>query len=353
MKFLEDEKLAHLTTELTDAALGERVLHGRIEAFSMKRAGDDKKFAFALDEKLQHEIEVVENEIVQFQKSIRKVRIARRSQSDKTNVEKSKNSNRKVYDGLLKRSPTGSILKSTPIRRILPSSVGLQNSYSKSPLGDFHHSCTRRLMTDLILTLNASFPDYDFSTVRSSHFARLPTYTMAVTRTNEKLSEFAATTPFKGVKFLSKLWKDIDDAIVLQECEVYSYVPPNRDDDDDPLSFLTQTLSCADTTLVPLWSFNFFFVNKSLKRIVLFTCVQTMRSDTNDDVDALEGIVDQFEGSGQTITDAFGKRVSSYGWTGYIDGNVSSREDEDSVDDDFDMDFDGISQTAPITPQIF
>ena len=44
--------------------------------------------------------------------------------------------------------------------------------FSNSSLGDFHEMGTRRLMTDLILTLNASFPDYDFGSVRPDHFIR-------------------------------------------------------------------------------------------------------------------------------------------------------------------------------------
>ena len=248
--------------------------------------------------------------------------------------------------------------------------------FSNSSLGDFHEMGTRRLMTDLILTLNASFPDYDFGSVRPDHFVRLPGATAAVNRVNERLSEFAATLPANahgygrsmmdgagfsgygygasssrddGGVFLQRLWGSIDDVIVLNDCEVYSYVPPAGDNDDDPLGFLTETLApgggggggagggtttsngpasasatgAATATNVsaatghmgsaapgplsgaaaaqsavaeaqgnvdnagvgasmPLWTFNYFFVNKSLKRIVLFACVQTMQNESMD-----------------------------------------------------------------------
>ena len=58
--------------------------------------------------------------------------------------------------------------------------------------------------------------------------------------------------------FLDDLWLSIDDVVKLRECEVYSYVP---DMEDDPFSQGN------------LWSFNYFFFNRSLKRIIYFTCI--------------------------------------------------------------------------------
>jgi hypothetical protein len=51
----------------------------------------------------------------------------------------------------------------------------------------------RRLVTDLILTLNASFPDYDFSDARPSDFVTL-SVPEAMRRINENMSEFVSTT---------------------------------------------------------------------------------------------------------------------------------------------------------------
>jgi hypothetical protein len=54
------------------------------------------------------------------------------------------------------------------------------------------------------------------------------------------------------------LWTTIDDEIQLNDCDIYSY---NPDLNSDPFS----EPGC-------LWSFNYFFYNKKLKRIVFFTC---------------------------------------------------------------------------------
>lgn len=51
----------------------------------------------------------------------------------------------------------------------------------------------RRLVTDLILTLNSSFPDYDFSDAKPSDFCTL-SVSEAMRRINENMSEFVSTT---------------------------------------------------------------------------------------------------------------------------------------------------------------
>lgn len=55
-----------------------------------------------------------------------------------------------------------------------------------------------------------------------------------------------------------ELWNAIDQEITLQSCDIYSY---NPDLDSDPFGEEGS-----------LWSFNYFFYNKKLKRIVFLTC---------------------------------------------------------------------------------
>ena len=64
--------------------------------------------------------------------------------------------------------------------------------------------------------------------------------------------------PLAGQDLLAELWAAVEEAIALRDCEVYSYVP---DLEADPFSEGV------------LWSFNYFFFNKSLKRIVYLSCV--------------------------------------------------------------------------------
>jgi hypothetical protein len=375
MKFLENERLAQLTAQMTEATICERVINGRIEAFTMKRAGTDKKYAHALGEKYQNEIQAEETEFSNFQRlrsesvgsqSIREHHVenlrklssppspkAKRVRIDLKGKRPRSNSTGTVPNLNLGMAPKASALRSRSDSFDLraPKASALRPRadsfdlravtnfpYSNSPLGDFHNTCTQRLMTDLILTLNASFPDYDFSNVRPSHFSRVPS-TIAVNRTNEKLSELAACTP-QGANFLPQLWNSIDDVIDLNESEVYSYVPPSRDDDDDPLSFLADSLDGTDSAM-PLWTVNFFFVNKSLKRIVLFTCVQTMRTEVG--IDDLQDD-DSFNAS-EEVKDA----AADFGSPGRIvrgSSGFDTTADEEDEGGDYDMDADCMNQAV-------
>ncbi len=102
-----------------------------------------------------------------------------------------------------------------------------QPSLYRSSLGEHHPHIhgdkaaaptmvPRRLMTDLILTLNASFPDYDFGDAQVSDFCTLST-AKAMRRINEKLGKFAATTN-EGRNFLPKFWNTLDNVLGIARC---------------------------------------------------------------------------------------------------------------------------------------
>ncbi|XP_007906863.1 repressor of RNA polymerase III transcription MAF1 homolog [Callorhinchus milii] len=124
---------------------------------------------------------------------------------------------------------------------------------SESPLSD---NCSRKTLFYLIATLNASFrPDYDFSKAKSHDFSKEPSLNWVANAVNGSLSS-AAGEQFNQLK--PELWQAIDDEICLSECEIFSY---NPDLDSDPYGEEGN-----------LWSFNYFFYNQRLKRIVFFTC---------------------------------------------------------------------------------
>ena len=238
---------------------------------------------------------------------------------------------------------------------------------------------TRRLMTDLILTMNASFPDYNFEDAQTCDFCTLSIHD-AMRHVNDKLGEFASTTDV-GRDYLPRFWSALDDVLFdgLIDCEVYSYAP-KCSSGDDPFEFLTMSMTTHNMTTittttttsnneekknditphttakttaatnfypgvvdvggggqyafgidgdivlndnnlllldnsssnnnntinlstnqilsptstnnvqhdtepphVTLWSMNYFFVSRNKKRIVLFACVQTMRTPQDDD----------------------------------------------------------------------
>uniref|UniRef100_A0A8C6V043 Repressor of RNA polymerase III transcription MAF1 homolog n=1 Tax=Neogobius melanostomus TaxID=47308 RepID=A0A8C6V043_9GOBI len=140
---------------------------------------------------------------------------------------------------------------------ISPSQYGKSSEDGENPLSD---KCCRKTIFYLITTLNESFrPDYVFSAAQAHEFSREPSLNRVVNAVNSSL--FSAV----GEEFNSlgpELWNSMDQEINLQSCDIYSY---NPDLDCDPFGEEGS-----------LWSFNYFFYNKKLKRIVFFTCLLWM-----------------------------------------------------------------------------
>lgn len=209
MKFLEVPSLAQLSASLDDVVAGECRIFGRIEAYSCKRAGSDKKLYKYLDEQYQAE---------------------------------------------LSRSPDASIL-------------------SNSPMGPLSESSSRHTLISLISTLNASFPDYDFCNIKPEQFRKESSYYMVMNSINAALS---GVVRHYNTDLCLKLWPSIDNEINIKDCDIYSYVP---DLEADPYA--------EDGSV---WSFNYFFYNKKMKRLVFFTCncVSILANEVGDDDSSYE-----------------------------------------------------------------
>ena len=76
----------------------------------------------------------------------------------------------------------------------------------------------RKMLFTLISTLNASFPDYDFSSVKSEAFSREESLPWVVNNINSNLSTSMGED---YIKLSPNLWKAIDDEICLQDCEIF------------------------------------------------------------------------------------------------------------------------------------
>jgi len=134
-----------------------------------------------------------------------------------------------------------------------------RSTYSRSVSGDedgpLCDTINRKTLFYLIATLNSAFPDYDFMDVKSDEFSKEPSLQYVMTAIDTNLS---ATARDYYTQLRQQLWAAVDDEIQLPECDIYSY---NPDLGSDPYG----EDGC-------LWSFNYFFYNKRLKRIVFFTC---------------------------------------------------------------------------------
>ena len=113
-----------------------------------------------------------------------------------------------------------------------------------TPLGDLRDYPVRKLLVDLIFTLNATFPDYDFSSLSAENFLREKDINVVINSINTNCCRPVET---KHSGFMEKLLTSVDDVISIKDCDVFSYIP---DDEHDPLSE-----GC-------MWSLNYFFCNK-------------------------------------------------------------------------------------------
>ncbi|ETN24084.1 hypothetical protein, variant 2 [Phytophthora nicotianae INRA-310] len=229
MKYLEEPQLSWLNSVLGSYEIGDRVLNGKIETYSCKKAGSDKRLAKSLELYYQQEIEAAADLL------------------------------------------------------------------GSSPLGPIAAPATRKLLINLISTMNASFPDYDFSAVKPEQFRKEPDFRIALQRINHDLAELLEA---EGNGFVEKMWEAIAEAIKLDECDVYSYIP---DMDSDPFS---------DGNL---WSFNYFFYNKVQKKVLYFTCLcKGLTYDSDMDDETMEDSVVMDDDGEDAMEDYFGMSPDWY-----------------------------------------
>ncbi|KAI8318071.1 Maf1 regulator, partial [Martensiomyces pterosporus] len=196
MKYLDVDSFKTLNSLLSfPTSSGDRHVVGRIEAYSCKVAGTDKKLYRYLENKYQEDLEEA--------KSLSP------EQSSLTNI--------------------------------------------VSPFGPLTQSASRKTLFYLIATLNASFPDYDFSSLTADQFTKEPSGNYTIKSINTTLLNVGCPAGLRT----SRMWDMIDDVINIDECDIYTYTPDAESDpyEDD----------------APVWSFNHFFFNKRFKRIVFFT----------------------------------------------------------------------------------
>ncbi|XP_009197183.1 repressor of RNA polymerase III transcription MAF1 homolog isoform X2 [Papio anubis] len=238
MKLLENSSFEAINSQLT-VETGDAHIIGRIESYSCKMAGDDKHmFKQFCQEGQPHVLEALS-------------------------------------------PPQTSGLSPSRLSKS-------QGGEDEGPLSD---KCSRKTLFYLIATLNESFrPDYDFSTARSHEFSREPSLSWVVNAVNCSLFS-AVREDFKALK--PQLWNAVDEEICLAECDIYRWAgipaggPPSLQVSQHPCRWAPIPYTTCYPILPSynpdldsdpfgedgsLWSFNYFFYNKRLKRIVFFSC---------------------------------------------------------------------------------
>ncbi|KAF9422276.1 RNA polymerase III-inhibiting protein maf1 [Podila epigama] len=98
-----------------------------------------------------------------------------------------------------------------------------------SPFGPLDQPASRRTLFYLIGTLNASFPDYDFSGVKPEQFRKEPSVSMVINSINATLLNLGKEKVVKDLQ----IWDAIDTLIQLEDADVYSYNPESDSDPND------------------------------------------------------------------------------------------------------------------------
>ncbi|KAI5080839.1 hypothetical protein GOP47_0004022 [Adiantum capillus-veneris] len=154
---------------------------------------------------------------------------------------------------------------------------------SVSPLGPLSCLASRRTFVHLILAMTYAYPDYDFSSVRPSSFAKEDSFGMVKLAIDSHLLEASkvwACEFGEDIAFYSFVWDAVDEVIGLKDCDMYSYNP----------KFEEETLTERGT----IWSFSYFFYNRKLKRILVFSC--QCLSKLAMDEDSLDEMLSEEEG---------------------------------------------------------
>jgi hypothetical protein len=102
----------------------------------------------------------------------------------------------------------------------------------------------------LIATLNALFPDYDFSDLPLSNIKPI-TFNSIVNTVNHTLFNIGNDVFAKKVS--ESIWSNINSAVEIDECLLFQYLPIEEEDNT-------------------LWSWYYFFYSKKMKRILFFSC---------------------------------------------------------------------------------
>merc|ERR1711977_236114 len=155
---------------------------------------------------------------------------------------------------------------------------------ASSPVGPLTEAGSRRTLIYLILTMQHIYPDYDFSLLRAHNFSKETGPDKVKANVDTLLLETTKSWAVENGKeptFSETLWSAIDNVISMYECDIYSYNP----DESDPFG--------EDGYI---WSFNYFFYNKKMKRILYFSCRAKSKAydDSDDTVDDVEDLSDRF-----------------------------------------------------------
>ena len=272
MKYLDDPVLEALSQALSCVHLGDARVFGRVEWYSCKNTDADHKLKqylkkkFPVQEDLHSGIQTTDQQVQEpmvettaptihmavpqptQSKSNHHGASSYYSSTSQVGVYGSGSFNGNYYH--VGSANTGHhSLSPTHIAMISP----------QLPFGPMNRTSTsRKTLLLLLATLNAAFPDYDFSDINPECFNRIPFLSVIINQVNTTLFNQSNNNQELLTIISSRVWEAINNVVDIEDCDLYSF---NPDPDVGP-----------DAEEGNLWSFYYFFLNRRLKRMVFFTC---------------------------------------------------------------------------------
>ncbi|KAJ1651923.1 RNA polymerase III-inhibiting protein maf1 [Dispira simplex] len=173
MKYLDIPDLDLVNAALTFKTSSDSLVCGRLEAYSCKSAGEDKKLYKFFENKFHEDLR-----------------------------------------------EASSLSPEDPLSHMI------------SPFGLLTEPASRKVLFYLTATLNMSFPDYDFRLIKPEQFTYEPDVMSVVKSINTTLFATGNTTAVQKYR----LWEMVDEIINLNACSVYSYHPDVDSDPFDDYS---------------------------------------------------------------------------------------------------------------------
>lgn len=314
MKFLVCPALEECARVLDGLDLGDRVLHAKLEAYSCKKAGSDKRLFRQMNQQLVKELSdvslsphaspitsplVASQDLeahLQALPSISPASLRLPSLVACLKVNQFPSSKQAQVDSLLSHpspaSPTSQPHPSSSSHaqptRSSNSSIGPQRRSSTygsarvsltnmSPVISDHplhypmgltSASSRALLINLIATLNSSFPDSDFSDLRPHDLEHEPHAETVQHLWNHLFLNTIEDRKTIATGFRTHFWNVVNDVVVLSHCDVYRYkgdvdldIGQSAGDDERTISGGQQLQTCL-----------FLCHSKKAKKILLLAC---------------------------------------------------------------------------------
>uniref|UniRef100_A0A914Y7U9 Repressor of RNA polymerase III transcription MAF1 homolog n=1 Tax=Panagrolaimus superbus TaxID=310955 RepID=A0A914Y7U9_9BILA len=146
---------------------------------------------------------------------------------------------------------------------------GSDNDTDENHAQNLAGTVSRKMLFNLNQALNTAFPDYDFSYRSASSFLYYPNFEQVKEVVDKHLS--ATVDSYNQLQY--NLWGAIEEEILL-----FSYITSNE---SDPFN--------EDGVM---WSLNFLFFNKTLRRILLFSVRAIHQNSSEEEGEDIEYVMD-------------------------------------------------------------